>query len=136
MAERRRFTEEEQRILNDSFWTDERLSQQTEGDVVCPSCRATARIKLSQAGDYPRLVIASCDGCGKRGKFKAAAEQGEPLSDQELRQAIELHQRRAIPRCPHDSTPLTFEKLGTIGAPPSYRVRCPRCGASGDLEWR
>ena len=133
MAERKPFTEEEQRILNDSFWTDEHLSQQTEGDVVCPSCRATAHILLSQVMGYPRLVIASCHGCGKHSKFRAAAEQGEPLSDDELRESVELHQRRAIPLCPHDSPPLTVHEMRCGGGRLDYRIRCPRCGTTGDL---
>jgi hypothetical protein len=134
MAERKAFTEEEQRILNDRYWSDEHLSQQAKGDVVCPSCRATVHIKLSQAIGYPRLVIATCDGCGKHSKFRAAPEQGKPFTDDELREAAELHQRRATPRCPHDATPLIVHEMRCIGGPLDYRIRCPRCGATGDLS--
>lgn len=135
MAERLRFTEEEQRILNDSFWADELLSQQTEGDVVCPGCRATARILIHETSPPPKLVTASCDSCHKHSRFRSAPEEGKPLTDDELREAADLYQRRVTPRCPHDSTPLTVHEMRDIGGRLDYRFRCPRCGASGDLEW-
>ncbi len=113
--------------LNTAYWAD--------AVPPCPQCGKRVRMTVSpEITDQPPDMFAECMGCGREAQFQAAKERGRDFTEAELEGLIDKFELGEKPRCPHDGTRLEHEELTGIGAKSGYWMRCPRCGASGELE--
>lgn len=129
---REKFSDEEVRQINESYWQDEATAFEPRGRVTCPHCRKPVTVLVSKNVGAPYQMSAHCDGCDRSAaSFYSAPAKGEDLSAEEIRAAVEMHQAGRRPRCPHDNTPLKPRERRALGGKLAYKFDCPRCGAFG-----
>jgi endogenous inhibitor of DNA gyrase (YacG/DUF329 family) len=119
-------------------WSDEDVNQLNENHwhekpTICPACGATVDVKDTGELRPVPLMMASCPGCHQSAQFPAAASQGANYGETEAARLLNLHLVGSQALCPHDGATLVVEDIGGLGSW-CYLLRCPRCGASAEVE--